>query len=202
VLLMRLYDWLSCADFIGDADLIFTLAGRQGRKVFALELFSQMRAPSLLLSVGRFEIRRFARLSLPVPFDMVQVAAPVSPPDRHFFVIFRNNEVEVKRVARGRFGTLSEIRALAAWLGGHPEVSSLLVVSSATHLRRVRMCCRALLPPQVHILLLDVPNEDPFLQRDRWWQSRAARVMVMAEPMKLLIYRLLLLLQREIGCQA
>jgi hypothetical protein len=196
---MRLYDWLTCADPIGNADLIFTLAGRQSRKVFALELFSQMRAPSLLLSVGRFEIRRFARLSLPVHLDMVQVAAPVSPPDRLFFVILRNNAVDVKRVPRGRLGTLSEIRALAAWLEGHPEVSSLLVISSATHLRRVRMCCRALLPRHVHVLLLDVPNEDPFLQRDRWWQSRAARAMVMAEPMKLLLYRLVLLLQRGIG---
>jgi len=196
---MRLYDWLTCADPIGNADLIFTLAGRQGRKVFALELFSQMRAPSLLLSVGRFEIRRFASLSLPVPLDMVQVAAPVSPPDRHFFVIFSNNAVEVKWVPRGRLGTMSEIRALAAWLDGHPEVGSLLVVSSATHLRRIRMCCRALLPREVHVLLLDVPNEDPFLQRDRWWQSRAARAMVMAEPMKLLLYRLVLLLEREIG---
>jgi hypothetical protein len=201
-LLMRLYDWLTCADPTGNADLIFTLAGRQGRKIFALELFSQMRAPSLLLSVGRFEIRRFARLMLPVPVDMVQVAASVSPLDRHFFVFFGNNEVEVERVPRGRFGTLSEIRALDAWLLGHPEVSSLLVVSSATHLRRVRMCCRAMLPRQVRIRLLDVPNEDPFLQRDRWWQSRTARAMVIAEPMKLLVYRLVLLLPREISCKS
>lgn len=56
---MQLYDWLACVDPIGDADLIFALAGRHSRKVHALELFSLGRTPTLLLSVDRFEIRRF-----------------------------------------------------------------------------------------------------------------------------------------------
>jgi len=198
-LLSRLYDWLTGADPIRNADLIFTLAGRQSRKVFALELFQQLRAPRLLLSVGRFEIRRFAKLILPAALNLLEIATPVSPPDRHFFVSFEDHKVEVEWVPRGRFGTLSEIRALAAWLRRHPEVSSLLVVSSATHLRRVRMCCRSLLPRQIHILFVGVPNEDPFLQRDRWWRSRGARAMVMAEPVKLLVYRLTLLFQNEIS---
>ncbi len=197
-LLMRLYDWLTCSDPVGHADLIFALAGRGSRKVFALELFSQIRAPRLL-SVGRFEIRRFARLPpVPLPLDLLQIAAPVSPPDRHFFVSFNNGEVEVGRVPRGRFGTLSEIRALAAWLNEHRDVSSLLVVSSATHLRRVRMCCRALLPRRIQILVLGVPNEHPYLKRDRWWQSPTARALVISEPMKLLVYRIVLSLKRVI----
>jgi hypothetical protein len=200
-LLMRLYDWLNCSDPVGHADLIFALAGRESRKVFALELFSQERAPRLLLSVGRFEIRRFAKLPpIPVPLDLLQIAAPVSPPDRHFFVSFKNDEVEVGLVPGGRFGTLSEIRALAAWLNEHRDVSSLLVVSSATHLRRVRMCCRALLPRRIEILVLGVPNEHPYLRRDRWWQSPMARAMVMPEPMKLVVYRIVLSLQRVIDC--
>ena len=198
-LLTWLYDWLSGADPIRNADLIFTLAGRQSRKVFALGLFEQGRAPRLLLSVGRFEIRRFAKLRLPANVNLLEIATPVFPPERHFFVIFENHKVEVEWVPRRRLGTLSEIRALATWLRGHPEVSSLLVVSSATHLRRVRMCCRSLLPPQVHTLLAGVPNEDPFLQRDRWWRSRAARAMVVPEPIKLLVYRLALLFQNEIS---
>jgi len=196
-LLMRFYDWLNCSDPVGDADLIFTPAGRQSRKVFALELFSQKRAPKLLLSVGRFEIRRFARLLLPVPLDLLQMAAPVSPSERHFFVIFRNDEVEVEWVRRGTFGTLSEIRALSMWLRDHRDVSSLLVVSSVTHLRRVRMCCRALLPSRIQTLMLSTPNEDHYLNREQWWQSRDGRAMVMAEPMKLLVYRLVLLFQRQ-----
>jgi hypothetical protein len=198
-LLMRLYDWLDCSNPVGHADLIFTPAGRQSRKVLALELFSQKRAPRLLLSIGRFEIRRFARLLLPVPLDLPRIAAPVSPPDRHFFVIFRNNDVEVERFSRGTFGTLSEIRALAVWLSEHRDVRSLLVVSSGSHLRRVRMCCRALLPRGIQMLMLSIPDEDPYLNRDRWWQSRDGRAMVMAEPMKLLVYRLVLLFQHQIS---
>jgi uncharacterized SAM-binding protein YcdF (DUF218 family) len=200
-LLMRLYDWLNCSDPVGHAELIFALAGRESRKVFALELFSQERAPRLLLSVGRFEIRRFARLPpVPAPLDLLQIAATVSPPDRHFFVSFNNGEVEVGLVPRGRFGTLSEIRALSSWLNEHRDVSSVLVVSSATHLRRVRMCCRALLPRRIEILVLGVPNEHPYLRRDRWWQNPTAKAMVLSEPMKLLGYRIVLPLHRAIGC--
>jgi hypothetical protein len=53
-LVRRLYDWLACADSVADGDLIFAVAGRQSRKMFALELFSQGHAPKLLLSVARF----------------------------------------------------------------------------------------------------------------------------------------------------
>lgn len=180
-LLARLRDWLACADPVCNGDLIFALAGRQGRKIFALDLFSQGRAPHLVLSVSRFEIRRFSKLPFPVSVDLLRIAAPIPPPRRHFFVSLEGGRVRVVPVRRARLGTLSEVRALAAWLREHPDIASLLVVSSATHLRRVRMCCRVLLPKTLQVHLLGMPEENPSLERD-------PRTMVWAELVKLFGY--------------
>src|SRR3984893_6468489 len=170
--LRRLYDWLACADSVGDGDLIFAVAGRQRRKMFALELFSQGRAPKLLLSVARFEIRRFAKLPLPVSLDLLSIAAPIPAPVRHFFVSFEAGKSAVEFVRlRGRFGTLREIQAFAAWLKDRPNINSVLVVSSASHLRRVRLCCRAFLPRRLQFRMLADPDENP-LEWDQWWRRR------------------------------
>jgi hypothetical protein len=195
-LVRRLYDWLACADSVADGDLIFPVAGRQSRKMFALELFSQGRAPKLLLSVARFEIRRFAKLPLPVSLDLLSIAASIPAPVRHFFVSLEAGKSAVEFVRlRGRFGTLREIQALATWLRDHPNINSVLVVSSASHLRRVRMCCRAFLPRRLQFRMLADPNENP-LEWDQWWRRREARVMVLAEPFKLLLYLIVLPFER------
>ena len=191
-LVRRLYDWLACADSVADGDLIFAVAGRQSRKMFALELFSQGRAPKLLLSVARFEIRRFAKLPLPVSLDLLSIAAPIPAPARHFFVSFEAGKSAVEFIQlRGRFGTLREIQALAAWLKDRPTINSVLVVSSASHLRRVRLCCRAFLPRRLQFRMLADPNENP-LEWDQWWRRRDARVLIIGEPIKLLLYSILL----------
>lgn len=191
-LMRRFYDWLACADSIADGDLIFAVAGRQSRKMFALELFSQGRAPKLLLSVARFEIRRFAKLPLPVSLDLLSIAAPIPAPERHFFVTFEAGKSAVEFVRlRGRFGTLREIQALAAWLKVRPTINSVLVVSSASHLRRVRLCCRAFLPRRLQFRMLADPNENP-LEWDHWWRRRDARVLIIGEPIKLLLYSIVL----------
>jgi len=119
------------------------------RKERGLELLRQHVAPAALFSVGRFEIRRFSKMDLPVPLDLLRIAQSVPPPQRHYFVSFHDQNVAYELVQLKRFGTLSEVRALAEWLGAHPEIRSLLIVSSAYHLRRIRLCCRALLSPKL-----------------------------------------------------
>jgi hypothetical protein len=143
--LSRLRAWLSPADAPGRVDLIFVLAGKMLRKEYALELFRRGLAPGILLSVGRFEIRRFSKMDLPVPLDLLKLAQEISPSQRHYFVLFEGQNVRVEHVPPKRFGTLTEIAALAHWLSMHPEVRSIAVISNATHLRRIRMCCRALI---------------------------------------------------------
>ncbi len=194
-LLERLYDWLSPADAPGPADLIFVLAGRQNRKLYALDLYVGGAAGTLLLSVGRFEIRKFAQLPLPAALDLAAVSRDTPPELRHYFVSLAGGQTEVERIARGRFGTLSEIRALAAWLQVRPEIKSLAVVSSAPHLRRVRACCRALLPPSLRVSLVAVP-EPGDCGRQGWWRDRGSRAMVLKELAKIALYRPLLAWRR------
>jgi len=161
--LSRLRAWLSPADPPNSADLIFVLAGRVHRKEYALELFRQGLAPRLLFSVGRFEIRRFSKMSLPAPLDLLKMAQEVPPPERHYFVSFDGQDVQVEHVLPERFGTLTEIAALGRWLDANPKIRSVLVISSAAHLRRVRMCCRSLLKPDTRLSYLAVPINFPEL---------------------------------------
>jgi uncharacterized SAM-binding protein YcdF (DUF218 family) len=157
----RLRAWLSLADAPRRADLIFVLAGRVHRKEYALELFRQGLAPRILFSVGRFEIRRFSKMDLPAPLDLLKLAQEVTPPRRHYFVFFQGQEVQVEHVPPRRFGTLTEIDALARWLAANPAIRSVLVISSDTHLRRIRMCCRFLLNPEMEKAFLAVPLSLP-----------------------------------------
>lgn len=148
-----MYSWLACEDALTASDLIFVLAGSPSRKEYAARLFTERIAPLVLFSVGRFEIRRFATLPMPLPpsIDLLQITKSISPPDRHFFVLLKGGHFEVRRIPVRKLGTLSEIDALADWLHQHSEITSLLLISSGTHLRRVRLCCRALLAPQLKI---------------------------------------------------
>ena len=93
LLLPRLRAWLSPVDTPRKADLIFVLAGRMHRKECALELFREGLAPRILLSVGRFEIRRFSKMALPASLDLLKLAQAVPPSQRHYFVFFEGEEV-------------------------------------------------------------------------------------------------------------
>jgi uncharacterized SAM-binding protein YcdF (DUF218 family) len=157
----RLRAWLSVADTPRNADLIFVLAGRVHRKEYALELFRQGLAPRILFSVGRFEIRRFSKMNLPVPFDLLPLAQEVAPRQRHYFVFLEGQEVRVEHVPPRRFGTLTEIAALARWLAANLEIRSVIVISSDTHLRRIRMCCRSLLNPEMETAFLAASFSHP-----------------------------------------
>jgi len=163
--LPRVRKWLAPADAPRAADLIFVLAGRVHRKEYALGLFRQGLSASILFSVGRFEIRRFSRMALPVPLDLLKLAQQMPPPQRHYFVFFQGQGVQVAHVFPGRFGTLTEIEALARWLGAHPDIRSILVISSDMHLRRIRMCCRSLLNPNVEVAYLAAPYSPPEQER-------------------------------------
>jgi hypothetical protein len=181
--------WLACADSPNSADMIFALAGRQERKTYALELFEQGFAPRLLLSVARFEIRRFAKLSLPVAIDLVPLASPIPPPQRHFFINFDKESYEVERIPVRSFGTLGEIEGLASWLARRGQIRSLLIISSGAHLRRVRMCCRVLLPRRLELRFLASPTKKTI-------GDGPPEPSLYPELLKLPLYRILLSVRR------
>lgn len=186
-LLPFLDKWLCCSVTPHPAYVLFVLAGRMDRKFFALDLFRQNLAPKLLFSVARFEIRRFSKMPLPVPVDLLQIAAPTPAPLRHFFVRFEYGSVQVEYVRPGRFGTLTEIAALARWLQSHPEVRSLLLLSNGIHLRRIRLCCRFLLPTDVQLTFIASPESSaPGFEHDPGPWRRATDSLV--ELAKLFVY--------------
>ena len=166
-MLQFLFDWLARADSPAHADAIFVLAGHKSRKVYAIRLLEQGMAPRLLLSVGRFEIRRFPELGLPQTIDLLEMAQSIPPPQRHFFILFENQQFTLQRIRVRTLGTLSEIDALADWLLAHPEISSLLVVSSGSHLRRLRMCCRRMLRRNVKCSFVATPEESGSMGSNR-----------------------------------
>jgi hypothetical protein len=134
------------------------LAGLDDRKRYGLALFRRRVASKVLLSVSRFEIRRLPNLSLPVPLDLLTLASKIPAPQRHFFVLFDGECVEVNYVKPKRFGTLTEIEALMHWLKDRPEIQSLAIVSSNSHLRRIQMCCKLLLPRGLDLKFVAVPE--------------------------------------------
>jgi hypothetical protein len=167
----------------GTCDAIFVLAGGAARKAYGLQLYRQGCAPRIVLSVARFEIRRLPQLPLPMPLDLLSVARAVPPPERHFFVEFDATGVRFEKTRVGRFGTMAEIAALAAWCERNPDVQSVLVVSSGYHLRRVRMCAEALLPKRVRCAFVPTPGE-----------AKVPATQRVKEALKLAGYRTMLLL--------
>jgi uncharacterized SAM-binding protein YcdF (DUF218 family) len=160
-LFSRFHAWLSPADAPRNADLIFVLAGRVHRKEYALQLYREGLAPRILFSVGRFEIRRFSKMPLPVPLDLLKRAQDVPPPQRHYFVFFEGQEAQVEHVPPGRFGTLTETTTLSRWLSEKPDIRSVLIISSDTHLRRIRMCCQSWPNPKTELAFLAAPISLP-----------------------------------------
>lgn len=147
-------------------DLIFVPAGQPGRKTYALELHRNSTGQKLLLSVARFEIRRLSDFDLKLPLDLVSIARSMPPEDRHFLVtICGDRAVDIRYLPRYPLGTLREILGLVAWLKRHPEVRTLQIVSSRSHLPRIALCCKALLPNNFQVELLAVPNEGVLIQR-------------------------------------
>ncbi len=185
-------DWMTRADAPAQADAIFVLAGHKSRKVFAIQLLEQGVASRVLFSVGRFEIRRFPELGLPQTIDLLQMAQSIPPPQRHFFVLFENQQFTVQRITVRTLGTLSELDALADWLSARPEIASLLIVSSGLHLRRLRIGCRLLLPRTVKTSFLAAPEDSVAPNPRKWWKDDSARKMVLFEWIKIACYSALL----------
>ncbi len=191
-MLQFLFDWLARADSPAPADAIFVLAGRKSRKVYAIELFEHGMAPRLLFSVGRFEIRRFPELGLPQTIDLLRMAQSIPPPQRHFFVLLENQQFTAQRIRVRMLGTLTEIDALADWLGTHPQLSSLLVVSSGPHLRRLRLCRRVLLPRNLEIKFLAAPEENAPPSPQNLRNDVSTRKMILTELVKIICYAVFL----------
>jgi hypothetical protein len=152
---------------------MFVLAGAKVRKLQAWSEFQQGAAHRLMLSTGRFELRKFAELPVSPKPDLIGMAAPITPRLRHCCVLFEDGEAKVIWVRRKRLGTMTEVEFMGKWLREHPEIQSVRVVSSDYHLPRIRLCCRYLLPANVHAEFEGVLDK-----RAGWKNANAERLKI------------------------
>lgn len=184
-MLERLRTWLTCSDPPQTADLIFVLAGRRSRKAYGVALLRDGWAQKILLSTFRarpLELSGFAELNLPAWPRLLELQSGISSEGGLFFLHYDSVRWHIERLAVRPLGTMNEIAHFAEWLRRHPKVRSVLVVSGGSHLRRVRMCCRALLPRSVRFLLAGGPPDS-----DR----------LIAEYAKLFLYWIVLAIRPE-----
>lgn len=186
------------------AEAIFVFAGGHPRKEFAAEIWRHGAAPILIVSVGRFEWRRYAGLGLPGDVALRAAVEQVPPQERHFFVVVERRRgvtgvpgaiaaapdsgAEAFPVRRHRFGTRNEARALAA-LARERGWRSLVVISSGFHLRRVALVVkRALAGSGVRVSFAALPyDRDPYAP-GRWWRRPRRVRVVLSEVVKLAVY--------------
>lgn len=124
------------------ADCIFVFAGRPERKEFGLWLYRNGYADQIVLSVGRFEWRRFSHLGLPDDGGLLELVNQTPPVRRHFFVHLGQQGATCVLVPKRRFGTWTEASAISSW-ARKKHIRNLLVVSTGHHLRRAIATLRA-----------------------------------------------------------
>ena len=182
----RIYNFLDVGTSPRPADCIFVMAGKQERKICGIKMWRFGFASELILSVDRFEWRKFEQLNLASDGGLVSLVPQIPAPKRHFLVHLNHQTVSCTPVLKSIFGTRSEARALAKYLS-NTSIRSLMVVSSPLHLRRVAFAFRRAFRNRcINSIFVGVPEEVTL-------DSPAARTPIWAEFRKYLFYRFLLL---------
>ena len=143
-------------------------------------------ARQLILSVDRFEWRKFGELGLESDGGLEALVEQTPPKKRHFLVRLDRRDAVCTAVRKGFLGTRSEARALAAYVRDLP-VRSLLVVSSPSHLRRVALVFRrAFRKSGIQLTFVAIPEKPSF-------DSAQTRAEIWCEFRKYFLYQLLFL---------
>ncbi len=158
------------------AEAIFVFAGREGRKRSGLRLYREGWAPRLILSVGRFEWRRFEALELESDGGLVEMVEGTPQRQRHFFVNVEPEATRCDRVAIGRLGTLTEARGLAQVIE-RDGPRKLLVVSSRAHLPRCLVALRVFISKNVELVPI-ASAEGGDEEADRFGALEAVKLFV------------------------
>jgi len=198
-LLLRLYEALTREDAVQTADMIFVFAGRMERKEYGLELFRSGMSECLVLSVGRFEVRKMRNLDLEGSDELMAMRDQTPPARRHFFVKVDAAGVRIERAELQNGGTYWEALALRKLLE-QKKARRVIVVSTDVHLRRVSLSlakvCRGL---AVEFFYCPVPSRLGFFKKESWWIRRDDRRFVLHEAMKLAAYYVILSLPAKLA---
>ncbi len=185
-LAQAVYDFLDVGKSPRPADCIFVLAGKQERKTYGIKMWRFGYAPQLILSVGSFEWREFAKLGLESNGGLEAQVEQNPGKKRHFLIRLDRQDINCTPVKEGPVGTRSEARELAKYLRDF-SIRSLLVVSSPVHMRRVALVFRrALRKTGIHLTFVAVPEKPSFA-------LRTTRAEVWSELRRYLLCRVLFL---------
>lgn len=168
-------------------DAIFEFAGNHERKLFAVERWRAGAARTLIVSVGRFEWRRYPSLGLP-DGGLLELVSETPTWRRHFFVEVGREGARARLIGMRPFGTRHEARALARLMRERGWRSA-VIVTSAVHVRRASLAlARATRGSNTTFSFEPVPRErDPY-SADRWWRTKWGLRVVLSEVVKLAIY--------------
>ncbi|MEJ2247383.1 MAG: hypothetical protein P8Y80_15105 [Acidobacteriota bacterium] len=148
-----------------------------------MKLWHQGYAGQMILSIGRFEWRKFYELGLDSDGGLKSLVDQTPPQKRHFFLQMDGHEASCTLVQTGLLGTHSEGRLLAEFINGKP-IQSLLVISSPCHLRRASLVLRhAFHSKEVRLSFVAVPEEPG-------WESSSGRSQIWLELWKYILYRI------------
>jgi hypothetical protein len=196
--LLRIYTSLTCDDAVQSADLIFVMAGRMERKQYGLELYRSGVSPKLVLSVGRFEVSRFAKLDVECVDELIALRDQTPPDERHFFVKLDTSGVRIEKAALPRWNTYGEAVGLQRLLEKE-SVRRVIIISTDVHLRRVALAiAKVFRGVPVQFLYCPVPYRLTRFSKEDWWSRPKDRRFVVKEMTKLAGYRMILFTPRRV----
>lgn len=191
-LLLALYEYLTVTVDPQPVDLVFVMAGRMERKRYGLNLFRSGLAPTLVLSVGRFEVSKLQHLQLDGYEELVKLRDQTPPDDRHFFITITSSGIRFERTKLPKWNTYGEVVAFRDFVK-HRNARRVMVVSTDIHLRRVALTFRSVFHrAEIQFLYCAVPSSLSSVQKIHWWIRSPDRRYVISELIKLAGYRVIL----------
>lgn len=145
------------------------------RVPLAVELYRRSRAPKLLFSGGRTWLERGQ--SAPEAILMQESARDLGVPQAAMLV--ETKSLSTKENVMESAQVLERVIGLA-------QVSRLILVATAFHMRRLHLTMRTYLP--ANIAYSCCPADDHSTRKDNWWLSDKGRRRVHEEARKLIAY--------------
>jgi hypothetical protein len=190
--LSALYEFLTFSVDPRPVDLVFVMAGRMERKVYGLDLFRSGLAPTLVLSVGRFEVSKLKVLRLQGYEELLHLRDRTPPDERHFFITMTSSVIRIERTKLATWSTHGETVAFRNFLRNQ-NVHRVMIISTDIHLRRVALTFRSVFHDAgMEFLYCAVPPAISSVHKDHWWTRSADRRYVVTELVKLGGYRVIL----------
>lgn len=172
-ILLAIGDYLNASDTpLLHGDVIHVLGGDLPRVDYGIELYQQGYAPYLLFTGG---------YSPPIKRNYAEVASQYATKKGipETAIVTHHSTAD---------STYAEAIELAEVIARHPELDSVIVVSSPYHLRRARWSFRHVIKDKIQLQFAALPYEQDQAFTRRWWTDPPSRHMLRREYLVLAYY--------------